>query len=199
MYAIFSVLRYGYWIKLFHVILFLLLQLTAEQCKLLLIQAICSILKKCKDDKFRIVTLPDEDSVPSSAVASAPVPVPESESSQVPAESSTSTEPSANVNMNGKKYFFCLFICFIRENLRNSRFHQVKEPSNGFRMNSMNVCQFSHSIISKKWNDFTRTTTTFWLAAMVFWNSCTQFYWRRYVITIRFISYFFKTIYLDCV
>ncbi|XP_055305233.1 ubiquitin carboxyl-terminal hydrolase MINDY-3 homolog isoform X2 [Sitodiplosis mosellana] len=67
--------------------------LTAEQCKLLLIQAICSILKKCKDDKFRIVTLPNEDTVPSNTAAPAPVP----ELSQVPAESSTSTEPSANV------------------------------------------------------------------------------------------------------
>lgn len=67
-------------------------QLTAEQCKLLLIQAICAILTKCKDDKFRIVTLPVEDNVPSVTEATAQ----ESGSSQVPAESTTSSEPAVS-------------------------------------------------------------------------------------------------------
>lgn len=67
--------------------------LTPDQCKTLLIHAICAILTKCKHDKFRIVTLPEEDSVPSSSVTSAS-PVQESNTSQVPAESAASTEPS---------------------------------------------------------------------------------------------------------
>lgn len=75
------------------------LQLTAEQCKLLLIQAICAILQKCKEDKFRIVTLPVEDNtVPSSAAAVTAASVQESDLSQVPAETTTSNEPGANVN-----------------------------------------------------------------------------------------------------
>lgn len=76
---------------------FFLFQLTAEQCKLLLIQAICSILTKCKEDKFRIVTLPEEDKVPSSVVASASAQG--SESNEVPAESTTSTESGTNVKI----------------------------------------------------------------------------------------------------
>lgn len=74
-------------------------QLTAEQCKLLLIQAICDILKKCKDDKFRIVTLPDEDTVPSlsttTATATDTPAAQESALNQVPAEASI--ESGANV------------------------------------------------------------------------------------------------------
>lgn len=75
------------------------MQLTAEQCKLLLIQAICDILKKCKDDKFRIVTLPDEDTVPSLLTTTA-APAQESALNQVPAEASSSTESGANVCQN---------------------------------------------------------------------------------------------------
>lgn len=74
----------------------LLLQLTAEQCKLLLIQAICDILRKCKDDKFRIVTLPDEDTVPSLPTATAATEQ-EPALNQVPAEASCSTETGTNV------------------------------------------------------------------------------------------------------
>lgn len=88
--------------NLFHFILFSLClpQLTAEQCKLLLIQAICDILKKCKDDKFRIVTLPDEDTVPSLLTTTTPTtatPAQEAALNQVPAEASSSILPSANV------------------------------------------------------------------------------------------------------
>lgn len=72
---------------------FLSLQLTPDQCKILLIHAICAILTKCKHDKFRIVTLPEEDLVPSSSATGA-TPVQESNTSQVPAESAASTEPS---------------------------------------------------------------------------------------------------------
>lgn len=71
-------------------------QLTAEQCKLLLIQAICDILKKCKDDKFRIVILPVEDTVPSTITTTA-TPAQESVLNQVPAEASISSESGANV------------------------------------------------------------------------------------------------------
>lgn len=71
-------------------------QLTAEQCKLLLIQAICDILKKCKDDKFRIVTLPVEDTVPS-PITTAATPAQESTLNQVPAEASSLSESGANV------------------------------------------------------------------------------------------------------
>lgn len=77
----------------------LLLQLTAEQCKLLLIQAICDILKKCKDDKFRIVTLPDEDTVPSLSIVT-DTPAQESALNRVPDEASGSTESGANVCIN---------------------------------------------------------------------------------------------------
>lgn len=36
-------------------------QLTTDKCKTLLVQAFCNILMKCKEDKFRIVTLPDPE------------------------------------------------------------------------------------------------------------------------------------------
>lgn len=65
-------------------------QLTSEKCKSLLIQAICSILMKCKDDKYRIVILPQEDIVPSTNVSSA-------QSSEVPAGDSAAEETVANV------------------------------------------------------------------------------------------------------
>lgn len=36
-------------------------QLTTDKCKTLLVQAFCNILMKCKEDKFRIVALPDPE------------------------------------------------------------------------------------------------------------------------------------------
>lgn len=86
--------------------------MTAEQCKMLLIHAICAILKKCKDDKFRIVVLPEEYSVPSSAATK---PIEEPELSEVLTESSMSSEEVTNVNTlwtrEDYKIFtdFCLF------------------------------------------------------------------------------------------
>lgn len=82
-------------------------QLSADKCKSLLIQAICSILMKCKDDKYRIVILPDEDIVPSVATATtaetttattiADQPTASEESA---ADSSHLAESSANVCKN---------------------------------------------------------------------------------------------------
>lgn len=57
-------------------------------------------MKKCKDDKFRIVTLPDEDTVPSLLTTTPPTtatPAQEAALNQVPAEASSSIEPGANV------------------------------------------------------------------------------------------------------
>lgn len=71
--------------------------MTAEQCKLLLIQAICDILQKCKEDKFRIVTLPDEDNNVPSLPTDIVTPAPEAPLNQVPAEASSPIESGANV------------------------------------------------------------------------------------------------------
>lgn len=65
--------------------------MTAEQCKSLLIQAICSILMKCKNDKYRIAILPQEDIVPSITIEvpdKIEIEAQQSEVNQVPGETS---------------------------------------------------------------------------------------------------------------
>lgn len=56
-------------------------------------------MQKCKDDKFRIVTLPDEDNTVPSSNPAVTTSVQESNVNQVPAESTTSTESGINVNI----------------------------------------------------------------------------------------------------
>lgn len=65
--------------------------MTAEQCKSLLIQAICSILMKCKNDKYRIAILPQEDIMPSITIEvpdKIEIEAQQSEVNQVPGETS---------------------------------------------------------------------------------------------------------------
>lgn len=59
-------------------------QLTTDKCKSLLVQAICNILMKCKDDRYRIVYILDQRKT---ADALSPVP-----SDTIPAENATNED-----------------------------------------------------------------------------------------------------------
>lgn len=59
-------------------------QLTTDKCKSLLVQAICNILMKCKDDRYRIVYILDQRKT---ADALSPIP-----SDTIPAENATNED-----------------------------------------------------------------------------------------------------------
>lgn len=123
-------------------------QLTAEQCKSLLVQAICSILMKCKNDKYRIVILPQEDIVPSAVVPDIAVTETQNnETTQVPAPApaeSNQMEIDANVCKKKRVFFITKFsfpikynlICYLRQ-------HLIKVPPTGSRTNFTNVYPFT--------------------------------------------------------
>lgn len=99
---------------------------------------------KCKNDKYRIVILPQEDIVPSTKVPDETQQAQQSEENQVPAEA-TPMETDANVCLRTKKRIYLKFnkIC-----LSLCRPHQVLP--NGYRMNSTNAYLLTQWMISKK-------------------------------------------------
>lgn len=70
-------------------------QLTTDKCKSLLVQAICNILMKCKEDRYRIVYILDQrktaDALSPLATGSTPAENATTEDTLIAAESSTDT------------------------------------------------------------------------------------------------------------